>query len=119
MRLLADENVPAPSVRHLRDAGYDVEFVLESSPGIDDADVIARARTLGRALLTLDSDIGERIFHLGDAPPPAVLYLRGVESDPLAVAMVVVHLFAGGRAPAPGEFVTVHGDRMRRRALPR
>jgi hypothetical protein len=33
-RLLANENFPAPSVRHLRDRGYDVLAVTENHAGL-------------------------------------------------------------------------------------
>ena len=43
MKILADESVDAPVVEALRDAGHDVEFVLEISPGIPDTDVLQLA----------------------------------------------------------------------------
>ena len=40
---LADENFPLPSVYLLRNAGYEVNAIVEDSPGIEDTEVMARA----------------------------------------------------------------------------
>ena len=42
--LLADENVPRASVAYLRGRGYDVVWIAEVSPGVDDPAVLARGR---------------------------------------------------------------------------
>ena len=55
--LYADENFPAPVVEGLRRLGHDALTVLESGraeQAIPDADVLAFATGLGRAVLTLD-----------------------------------------------------------------
>jgi hypothetical protein len=39
-RLLANENVPLPSVTLLRDAGFDVLAIAETSPGLSDRAVL-------------------------------------------------------------------------------
>jgi Domain of unknown function (DUF5615) len=36
MQFLANENFPLPSVRMLRQAGYDIGSITEDSPGIED-----------------------------------------------------------------------------------
>ncbi len=59
MKILADESVDAPVVGALRKAGYDVEFVLEISPGIPDSDVLRLAIQKKRFLITSDKDFGE------------------------------------------------------------
>jgi predicted nuclease of predicted toxin-antitoxin system len=38
MRILADENVPGPVVTALREAGHDVLWTKEGSPGARDRD---------------------------------------------------------------------------------
>jgi predicted nuclease of predicted toxin-antitoxin system len=58
-RFLADENVPRPSIRLLRDAGHNVAAVREDQPGSEDDDVLARARREDRVLLTFDRDHGD------------------------------------------------------------
>jgi Domain of unknown function (DUF5615) len=46
MRFLANENFPLQSVRLLRQADLEVASITEDSPGIEDAEVLARA-TIG------------------------------------------------------------------------
>ena len=46
MRFLANENIPLPSIRLLRQAGYDITAIIEDSPGIPDTSVLARAAGL-------------------------------------------------------------------------
>ena len=56
MRLLADENVPLPTVEALRLAGHDVFWVRTDAPGTGDAALLDLAEADGRVLLTLDKD---------------------------------------------------------------
>ena len=55
-RLLADENVPLAVVEALRSHGHDVITLAggELGIGLSDAEVLARARSDGRAVLTLN-----------------------------------------------------------------
>jgi predicted nuclease of predicted toxin-antitoxin system len=55
MRILADENVPGPVVTALREARHDVVWVKESMPGARDADVLARAQSETRLVVTRTS----------------------------------------------------------------
>lgn len=54
-RLYADEDFPFPVVERLRQLGHDVVTTLEAgraNQGIEDADQLAFATSLGRAILT-------------------------------------------------------------------
>ena len=51
MRFLANENFPLPSVRLLRQAGYDVALMIEDSPGMEDSEVLTRATDEQRVIL--------------------------------------------------------------------
>jgi len=59
MQFVADESVDQPIVQTLREAGYDVLYVAELAPGLDDAAVLDSANREGRLLLTADKDFGE------------------------------------------------------------
>jgi predicted nuclease of predicted toxin-antitoxin system len=59
MRILADENVPGPVVTALCKAGHDVVWTKEGSPGARDRDVLARAQSEERLVVTHDKDFGE------------------------------------------------------------
>ncbi|MHC5674837.1 DUF5615 family PIN-like protein [Nostoc sp.] len=76
MRFLANENFPLPSVRLLRQAGYDVASVTEDSPGIEDTEVLTRAANDQWVILTFDRDYGELIYRLKLPSPMGVIYLR-------------------------------------------
>jgi uncharacterized protein with PIN domain len=52
VRFLANENFPLPSVRLLRQAGYDVASMTEDSPGMEDPEVLTRATDEQRVILT-------------------------------------------------------------------
>jgi predicted nuclease of predicted toxin-antitoxin system len=76
MNLLADENFPAPVISVLRQQGRDVLAIAQIMPGAADVQVLARAVAEGRALLTLDRDFGDLIFHHGHPAPPVVVLFR-------------------------------------------
>lgn len=76
MRLLVNENFPAPSVTGLREAGWDVLSVSETHPGMDDAGVLSWAARENRWLVTFDRDYGELLFARGLQPPAAVILFR-------------------------------------------
>ena len=119
--LLANENVPVPTVRVLRDAGLSVAAVRELMPAATDREVLSHARAQGLWLLTFDRDYGELVFASQVAPPPAILYLR---QSPASAADYGELVLAALR---DAEFVRGHlvvltgsaqGVSMRRRALP-
>ncbi|MEM1117911.1 MAG: DUF5615 family PIN-like protein [Bacteroidota bacterium] len=118
MRILADENIPGLSIEALRTAGHSVEAVHDRAPGLDDPDVIRLARRLGAVLLTFDSDIGERIFKDGDAPPPGVIYLRFVQAAPEEAARIVTDIFGIENIDVSRSFVTYRNGRVRHQPLP-
>lgn len=95
-RILADESCDFRVVRALRVRGHDVIAVSELSPGATDRDVIARARTDGRLLITEDLDFGNLAFAGRPISGPGVLLVRCPESArsslPLAIADLVDEL---------------------------
>ena len=62
MTIVADESVDKQIVERLRDDGYNVLYVAELDPGIDDETVLSRSRQMNAILLTADKDFGELIF---------------------------------------------------------
>lgn len=69
MRILADENFPGDAVAALREQGHDVAWVQSDSPGISDTEVLARAQTEGRILVTfLTRTLGS--WHSDPVCPP-------------------------------------------------
>lgn len=118
MPFLADENLSGDALALLRRRGLDVASVIETSPGLDDPDVIRMARRLGRTPLTFDSDIGERIFHRSDPPPPGVIYLRFIQDDPEETVRVVLDILRSGEFDVRARYVTYRNGRIRHQPLP-
>lgn len=73
LRFLADESCDGGIVAALRAAGCDVLSVGESSPGISDEEVIRRATSEGRILLTEDKDFGQLVYAAGEGHTGVIL----------------------------------------------
>lgn len=73
---LANENVPGEVVDAVRQAGHDMTWVSELSPGATDDDVLASSVAEGRILVTFDKDFGEMVFHRGQKATCGVVLLR-------------------------------------------
>lgn len=106
-RLLANENLPAPSIRGLRAAGVEVAAIREDSPGIDDVSVLARAVAEQRWLLTFDMDYGELIFRRGLTPPPALVLYRLQRFGVDDAALRLLALLDSAEARSGGYFIVL------------
>lgn len=62
MNFCAEESVDAPIVARLRQDGYTVFAVAETSPGITDEAVLQWANQAQALLLTADKDFGEMVY---------------------------------------------------------
>ena len=56
MRILANENFPGEAVDALRARGHDVFWVRTDSPGSPDDEIVKRAASEHRILVTFDKD---------------------------------------------------------------
>ena len=63
MHIIANENVGGPVVETLRERGHNVVWVKETMRGARDEEVLARAQSDRRLVVTLDKDFGELAFH--------------------------------------------------------
>ena len=117
MRFLANENFPLAGVIHLRTAGQDVVAVIQETPGERDSEVLRRAATEARVILTFDRDYGELIYRRRLPVPPGVVYFR---YDPLSPEEPAEHLASGSCAVADllHKYTVVERDRIRQRPLP-
>ena len=88
MRLLVDESTGAAVVAYLRSAGHDVLAVAEAMPQADDSDILTRAASERRVLLTNDKDFGNLVFRDGRAHS-GVLLLRLQDETPANRVRVV------------------------------
>lgn len=96
MRFLANENIPIPSTRLLRQAGYDIIAITEDSPGIPDTAVLARAADEQRIILTFDRDYGELIYRQRLRSPSGIIYLRFQPQKSTEPAKILLNLFQTG-----------------------
>lgn len=117
MRILADENVSRLIVGLLRAAGYDVAAVGEGMRGATDLEVLIRAQTEERLLLTCDKDFRELAFRVGLSADSDVVLLRLPQSSPEAEA-AIVRAVLESRADWSGHYAVVDTDKIRMRALP-
>ncbi len=116
--VLADENVPRAAVAVLREAGLDVRSTSEDISGATNVAILERARSEERLLLTFDRDFGELIFHRGNKPPPAIVFLRFIPRTPDKPASVFQDLLSHGEIQLEGRFTVVTRDQVRQRPLP-
>lgn len=118
MRLTADENVDSWAIDWLRAGGNDVEAIAESSPGLLDDRVLARATRDGRVLFTFDRDHGNLVF-VELRPAIGVIYAR-LGSLTVGQALARFHaVWPYVEAGAVGNFTAIRGKSITRRPLPR
>ena len=76
MLLLADENIPGPVVRFLRDRGHDVLWILESHMSSNDAIVLQLGRQQKRLIITLDKGFRARALRQTEGNGISLLLVR-------------------------------------------
>ena len=118
MRFLANENFPLQSLRILRQADQKVASVTEDSPGIEDAEVLARVADEQRVILTFDRDYGELIYRLRLRSPRGVIYLRFRPHTPEEPASILLNLLQTEELQFEERFTVVERDQIRQRPLP-
>ena len=118
MRLLANENIPGDTVTALRAAGHDVSWVRSDAPGSSDRDVLARAMSENRILLTFDKDFGELAWREGLPVTCGVILFRLPMPPPAAAGRTIAEIVSG-RDDWSGHFAVIEPGRIRMRPLPR
>ena len=116
MRFLANENFPLDAVQALRQNGHDVAWIRIDSPGISDPQVLSRAQTENRILLTFDKDFGELAFRSQLPATTGIILFRIKTPSSAVVAEKVVRVIAL-RDDWYGHFSVVEDDKVRMRNL--
>ncbi|SRR5579871_5742676 len=93
-KFLANENMPGAAIEAARQAGVDITWVREISPGISDDAVLTLSQSEGRVLLTFDKDFGEMAFERGKTATAGVILLRPRLRSPEHVAQFTVALLS-------------------------
>lgn len=118
MQFLANENFPLTSVRRLRESGYDVVYIREDSPGVEDEVVLTRAAREDRIILTFDRDYGELIYRLEMPSPRAIIYFRYQPFTPEEPAEHLLQLLNEKSSSFVGQFTVLEREQLRQRPLP-
>lgn len=115
-RLLANENIATSVVKALRDAGFDVLYARESMRGAQDTEVLERAVTEGRVLVTHDKDFGDLAVRQGLPATSGVILVRlkGLDRDALVNRLVGA---LTSRTDWGGHVSTLTNDKIRMRSL--
>lgn len=59
VKFIADEGFSFPIASILREKGYDVQWIGDIAPGVDDEKIFEISQKEGRVILTEDKDFGE------------------------------------------------------------
>lgn len=114
MRFVVDESTGVSVVEYLRSVGHDVLAVAEAMPQADDQDILGRAVSEGRIVVTNDKDFGELIYRSG-YEHCGVLLLRLRDESPSSRVRVVKAVLAqyGDRLEGHFTVATEGGVRIR------
>jgi predicted nuclease of predicted toxin-antitoxin system len=118
MKILADEGVDKPIVDRLRSSGFDVKYVLEFSPAIDDEAILSQADNEKRILLTQDKDFGELVYRMKFAHYGVIL-IRLHGYIPQMKAKIVTEVLLQYQEQLQKTFTVIqpNGIRIRKEAL--
>ena len=94
MRLIIDECTGPALACWLREQGHDVVYVGDEAFGMKDAEIIARAASDMRILITNDRDFGDMIFQ-SHVPHAGVLLLRLRNERPSSKIAVLDRVLKG------------------------
>jgi predicted nuclease of predicted toxin-antitoxin system len=119
VRFLLDEAIQQRLADHLAEAGHDATHVVRIGlAGASDPEVLARAATEDRILITTDTDF-PTLLALSGEPIPSVMLLRGI-SDSIQgrLAAILGTLPSIQEELEAGAVAVVERDRVRLRSLP-
>lgn len=115
MKLLANENIPLASVKHLISIGIDVLWIGYDHSGISDKEVMEIAINQNRAIVTFDSDYGELIFKFGYRPLAGVIYLRFDEYSAIYPGQLIQKIIESDEFDFKLKLTVVDEGRIRQR----
>jgi predicted nuclease of predicted toxin-antitoxin system len=117
VQFLANENFPLDVVEAVRKIGHDVAWIRTDAPGSKDRDILQRAMSEQRILLTFDKDFGDLAFQFG-LPATCGIVLFRLQASSSAVLATLVLAALQSRTDWAGQFSVVEAGRIRMRPLP-
>lgn len=112
MMLLADEGVDKPIVDALRNAGFDVAYILETYPAANDDFILLLANTERRIVITQDKDFGELVFRLRQAHYGVIL-IRLHGYNPVVKAQMTTAVLLKHRDELTKAFTVIQPNAIR------
>ena len=116
MKFFVDECCDTGIVVSLREGGYDVLYVVEAEPGLQDEVVLPRAYVERRILLTEDKDFGELVYRLRK-PAAGIVLIRIAVEQRQSKCPRLKKLIDNYSDRLPGNFVVLNIDKFRFRPL--
>ncbi len=120
MKILADEGFNGIFIRKLRELSFQIDWIVEISPGISDEEVIEIAKTNNQILLTEDKDFGEWVFahQVSGLTIIFVRYQKEEQSEIVEnLAIVLGELLDDESGGTIHEFITINRNKIRRRII--
>lgn len=110
--ILADENIDHGLIKAIRNAGFEVHSIYESSRGLSDEAVIELSRNPPRIILTEDKDFGEWVFahNISDI---SVIFLRYAFFETEAISEILIRLLNERSEELFGHFTTITVQKIR------
>jgi predicted nuclease of predicted toxin-antitoxin system len=105
-KFLVDECVGLDIANWLQEQGYDAISIYDIATGSDDNEVLEKAFTENRILITCDKDFGEMIFK-GQKQHVGVILLRLANEKPSHTILILKNLFDHYSHDLFGNFVVV------------
>ena len=119
MRFLVDAALSPAVAAGLRSAGHDAVHLVEYEMlHADDTEVLLRARSEDRVIVSADTDFGMLLATTGASRPSFVLYRHPVRSADAQVRQLISSLQATEDALNEGSIVVLEETRLRIRRLP-
>ena len=117
MRIVADENIDGYLISILRRHGFEVVWIDEVAPAIDDWEVLQRAFELDALLITEDKGISRDIFE-DHRPTAGVLLLRVHKLTFADRAKLVLDTIQENESTLTNKFSVLTNERLRVRPIP-
>jgi predicted nuclease of predicted toxin-antitoxin system len=116
MRFLADECCDTSLIASLRSADHDVRYAVESLQGYSDTQILTRAFSEERILITEDKDFGELVYRLRRPTHGIILMRFDVKDRPLKIPRMR-YLLENYAERLPGTFTVLDSYKIRIRPL--